>query len=142
VASLVFGACQSKKEKTEDNAESKAKETTAEMVDPENPPVMSFEETVFDFGTVSEGEVVKHTFYFSNTGKSPLIIHSAQGSCGCTVPDWPKEPIAPGEEGKIEVTFNSNGKGGDNKKLVTILANTKPVKTVITIKGFVKEAKK
>ena len=77
------------------------------------------------------------TFRFKNVGQSNLIISSAQGSCGCTVPEWPKEPIAPGAEGKIEVTFNSTGKQGLQNKTVTLVANTIPNTKVIVIKGEV-----
>lgn len=126
----VFAAsCQSDKVKSEN--------VSSEMVDNENPPKMDFEETSHNFGTISQGETVKHTFFFKNTGKTPLIIQSAQGSCGCTIPVWPKDPIAPGSEGKIEVSFNSEYKKGHQEKLVTILANTKPIKTVLKMIGEV-----
>ena len=126
---LLLSSCQSDKVKSEN--------VDSSMVDPKNPPVIKFEESVYDFGTISQGEKVKHTYFFKNTGKSPLIIHSAQGSCGCTIPEWPKEPIQPGEEGKIEVSFNSEYKSGHQEKMVTILANTKPTKTFLKITGEV-----
>lgn len=129
LAGIVLSSCQSDKVKSEN--------VSSEMVDPKNPPVMTFEESTYDFGTISQGERVKHTYFFKNTGKSPLIIHSAQGSCGCTIPEWPKEPVQPGEEGKIEVSFNSEYKSGHQEKMVTILANTKPTKTFIKITGDV-----
>jgi hypothetical protein len=99
--------------------------------------VMEFDETTFNFGTISQGEVAKHTFFFKNTGKSPLIIASAQGSCGCTIPIWPKDPIQPGQEGKIEVSFNSEFKSGPQEKMVTILANTDPIKSYLKVVGKV-----
>jgi hypothetical protein len=126
---LLLSSCQSDKVKSEN--------VDSSMVDPKNPPVIEFEESVYDFGTISQGEKVKHTYFFKNTGKSPLIIHSAQGSCGCTIPEWPKEPVQPGEEGKIEVSFNSEYKSGHQEKMVTILANTKPTKTFLKITGEV-----
>lgn len=126
---LLLSSCQSDKVKSEN--------VDSSMVDPKNPPVIKFEESVYDFGTISQGEKVKHTYFFKNTGKSPLIIHSAQGSCGCTIPEWPKEPVQPGEEGKIEVSFNSEYKSGHQEKMVTILANTKPTKTFLKITGEV-----
>ena len=100
-------------------------------------PVMTFAETEYDFGSVATGAVVKHTFEFTNTGKTPLLIDNAQASCGCTVPQWPKEPVAPGAKGKIDVEFNSAGKMGVQNKTVTITANTQPNTTVVTIKGTV-----
>ena len=69
--------------------------------------------------------------------ETDLIISSAQGSCGCTVPEWPKEPIKPGEEGKIAVTFNSSGKQGKQNKTITLVANTIPNTKVIALKGDV-----
>lgn len=100
-------------------------------------PVMTFVETEHDFGDISEGEVVEHTFKFKNTGSAPLVIVSAKGSCGCTVPEWPKEPIAPGEEGEMLVKFNSSGKPNQQNKQVTITANTEAGKEVIKIKAMV-----
>ena len=100
--------------------------------------VMSFSETEFDFGMVDEGEKVSHTYKFENTGSEPLILSNAKGSCGCTVPKWPKEPIAPGESGVITVEFNSKNKKGKRNQKVTITANTDPAQTFIYLKGEVK----
>ncbi len=99
--------------------------------------VMSFTETEFNFGKVKAGEQVMHEYSFKNTGKEPLVISNAKGSCGCTVPEWPKEPIAPGASGKIKVAFDSKGKSGPQTKQVTITANTDPVQSIIYIKGDV-----
>ncbi|MBK6611264.1 MAG: DUF1573 domain-containing protein [Sphingobacteriales bacterium] len=90
-----------------------------------------------DWGNIKEGEVVNHTFKFKNTGKEPLIISSAKGSCGCTVPSFPKEPIAPGATSEIKVEFNSKGKKNQQTKTVTINANTDPNPTRLTIKSNV-----
>ena len=102
---------------------------------------IAFEETEYDFGMVMEGEKVVHDYKFTNTGDEPLIIKNAKGSCGCTVPDWPREPIAPGESSVIKVQFDSKNKGkvggGLQSKRVTITANTDPVNTYLTIKGKV-----
>ncbi|MBK9014779.1 MAG: DUF1573 domain-containing protein [Saprospiraceae bacterium] len=99
--------------------------------------VMSFTETEFNFGKVKAGEKVEHEYTFKNTGKEPLVISNAKGSCGCTVPEWPKEPIAPGASAKIKVNFDSKGKSGPQTKQVTITANTDPVQSIIYIKGDV-----
>ena len=96
-----------------------------------------FEGSHHDFGTINEGDVVTHIFKFTNTGEVPLIIKDAKGSCGCTVPNPPKEPIAVGETGEIEVKFNSNGKPNVQNKTVTITANTNPATTRLTIKATV-----
>ncbi|GLR17362.1 DUF1573 domain-containing protein [Portibacter lacus] len=102
---------------------------------------VEFAENTYDFGEVMDGEKVEHTYSFTNTGSEPLVISNAKGSCGCTVPSWPKEPIAPGETGEILVRFDSKGKGrvggGAQTKTVTITANTTPPDTRITIKGKV-----
>lgn len=109
-----------------------------EEVKPEGPlPAFQFAEERHDFGTIKEGEVVEKIFKFKNTGDAPLIISSATASCGCTVPVWPKEPIAVGEEGEIQVRFNSKGKPGMQNKTVTITANTYPKINRLTIKANV-----
>lgn len=99
---------------------------------------MNFVEMNHDFGTMIEGEVKEYSFTFKNTGNEPLHIEHAKGSCGCTVPQWPKDPIAPGGSGQIVVKFNSTNKVGKNSKKVTIVANTEPISTVLTITADVK----
>jgi hypothetical protein len=100
---------------------------------------IKFDNPEFDWGKVMDGEKVTHIFKFKNTGNEPLIISNAKGSCGCTVPEWPKDAIAPGKSGEIKVVFDSKGKGApggkDDSKKVTITANTDPVDTYLTIKG-------
>ena len=98
---------------------------------------IQYENSEFDFSTIDEGEVVKHIYKFKNTGDMPLIISNCKGSCGCTVPTWPKEPIPPGGDGEIKVEFNSKGKPGPQRKQVTVTANTTPTETFLVIKGEV-----
>jgi len=100
-------------------------------------PKISFSKTEHDFGTINEGDIVETVFEFTNTGKSELIISSAKGSCGCTVPQWPKEPIAPGEKGEIKVKFNSYKKPNKQQKQVTLLTNTAEGKEILIIKAQV-----
>ncbi|MEE2700080.1 MAG: DUF1573 domain-containing protein [Bacteroidota bacterium] len=100
-------------------------------------PNLTFEKLRHNFGEITQGESVSHQFTFSNTGKGDLIISNAKGSCGCTVPKWPKKPIAPGEEGEIKVTFNSNNREGKQQKMVTLVTNAIPNTTVLTITGNV-----
>lgn len=100
-------------------------------------PVMTFDKTEHDFGTINEGDIAKTTFTFTNTGKTPLIIAQAQGSCGCTVPSFPKEAVAPGATGVIEVAFNSTGKPNLQQKLVTLFTNTEKGSEVLKIKAMV-----
>jgi hypothetical protein len=110
-----------------------ALEVSQKNMAPEDYPVMTFAETNFDFGTINQGDVVTHIFKFTNTGKTPLIIQGATGSCGCTVPETPKEPVAPGAASQIKVVFNSAGKKDRQSKTVTVLANTNPAETKIGI---------
>ncbi len=96
-----------------------------------------FEEVTHDFGTIKEGEPAIHVFKFTNTGQNPLKIESAKASCGCTAPEYPKDPIQPGNQGEIKVTFHTKGRLGAQHKAVTINANTSPVSTRIFIKANV-----
>ncbi len=98
-----------------------------------------FKQDEFDFGTIKQGEVVTHEFEFVNNGIEPIIISSAAGSCGCTVPIWPKDPIAKGAKSTIKVTFNSTGKMGLQDKTVTINSNAKQNPIVIHMKGNVEK---
>jgi hypothetical protein len=105
---------------------------------PEGPlPVLQFEKTEHDFGTIQEGQKVSYTYKFKNTGEAPLIIQSAQPTCGCTVPDWSKEPIPVGGEGFVKAEFDSNGKPNMQNKTVTVTANTWPKQTVLSFKAMV-----
>lgn len=108
---------------------------TEKPVDP-NAPEMTFEQEVHDFGTIEYGGNGVYNFKFTNTGKSPLVISSARGSCGCTVPKWPKEPIMKGETGEINVSYDTK-RAGPFTKTVTIDSNAKTAQKVITIKGTV-----
>ena len=101
---------------------------------------IKFEESSYAWGSIKEGEKMTHIFKFKNVGSNDLIISDAHGSCGCTVPEWPKEPIKAGKNGEIKVVFDSKGKAGDQQKTVTLTANTEPANTVLTIKGSVKAA--
>jgi hypothetical protein len=100
---------------------------------------ITFETTEYNFGTIDEGDVVEHSYKFTNTGKVPLTILSARSSCGCTTPEWPKEPIPPGGTGEILAKFNSEGRIGEQSKLVIVTANTYPNETTVKLKGVVKE---
>lgn len=99
--------------------------------------MIQFEEDDYDFGTQQSGKVYSHVYRFKNVGNAPLVITGAKGSCGCTVPYYPKEPILPGEESEIEVAFDSKDKYGPQSKRVTITANTDPPQTFLTIRGVV-----
>jgi len=99
---------------------------------------IKFKKMVHDFGRMKEGEKREFDFEFTNTGKEDLIIEDCKGSCGCTVPEWPKDPIKPGQSAAINVKFDSTKKEKDQEKSVTITANTEPeITTVIKIKAYV-----
>lgn len=98
-------------------------------------PDMKFEEETHDFGRITQGEKVAYAFRFKNTGGSNLIVSSAHGSCGCTIPEYPKKPILPGEEAVIDVVFASEGKSGMVEKSVTIVTNCEPSTKIIYIKA-------
>lgn len=99
----------------------------------------SLKSVEFNFGTIKQGDVINHEFVFTNIGKEPLIISEAHGSCGCTVPQWPKEPIKKGEKGTLKVTFNSAGKMGLQDKTITITSNAKSSPKIIHLKGTVEK---
>jgi len=88
-------------------------------------PKMTFEKTSFFFGTKNEGDIVEHNFKFKNTGDAPLVITEVERACGCTDPEFSKEPILPGQEGFIKVTFYSNGRTGVIRKTMKIKSNIK-----------------
>ena len=112
--------------------------SSSSMVSSSESPIMSFDKTLHDFGTIQEGETVETIFTFTNSGKSDLIIVDARGSCGCTVPEYPKNtPIPPGESGKIRVSFDSSNKPNMQQKTVTISANTDSGRETIRIKALV-----
>lgn len=118
-----------------------AKPVKEPEVRPEGPlPEFAFAKEEHDFGKINEGDQVDYIFEFTNTGEAPLIISSAKGSCGCTVPEWPKEPIAVGDKGEIKVKFNSKKKPGIQNKTVTITSNTFPKQKKIRIKADVTPA--
>jgi hypothetical protein len=105
---------------------------------PEGPlPTLDFERVDYDFGTIKEGQKVNYTYKFKNTGVAPLIIQSVQPSCGCTAPDWTKEPIPVGGSGFVKVEFDSNGKTGMQNKMVTVTANTWPKQMKLNFKAMV-----
>jgi hypothetical protein len=98
---------------------------------------ISFDKKEYDFGTVNEGEIVETVFKVTNSGTTDLVITNATGSCGCTVPVWPKAPIKPGETGDIAVKFNTSGKPNRQMKTVTLTANTESGREVLTLRGSV-----
>jgi hypothetical protein len=105
-----------------------------------NAPKLVFAQENHNFGTLLEGPQATHEFKFKNEGKEPLILSNVKASCGCTTPAWPKEPVLPGKEASILVTYNTQGRVGPFTKNVTITSNAEPGTKVITIKGEVIKA--
>lgn len=98
---------------------------------------ISFDEDSHNFGKIRQGEVVAHTFKFTNSGDNPLRIETVKPSCGCTSPKWTKEDVAPGATGEIVVEFDSKGKNGMQNKSVTVVTNSEPQAKVLTFSGEV-----
>ena len=103
--------------------------------------LLGFDDTKHDFGTITEGEVVKHAYLFKNLGTNPLLISKAVASCGCTVPSYPKEPIPPGGKGEIVVEFNSTNRVGKQNKNVLVYSNGQEEAKSIGFTVEVKEKK-
>ena len=102
-------------------------------------PIVEILESEFDFGEIKQGDIVSHNYNIKNIGNADLLISSAKGSCGCTVPEWPQDPIGPGELANIKVTFDSKGKIGKQAKRVTLMTNAIPNVKILTIKGNIVE---
>ncbi|EAZ79876.1 DUF1573 domain-containing protein [Algoriphagus machipongonensis] len=104
--------------------------------------VISFKEKSVDFGDITQGDKVSHTFELTNSGKTPLIISNVAATCGCTVPSWPKDPIAPGKTAEIKVSFNSTGKMGKQNSVVRIYSNaSEPIEKVSLISNVLPKTK-
>jgi len=138
-AVIAFTACKQKSKLDEKVAA--AANTSAAPVAEADAPKVKFEKEIFDFGVITQGEKVQFDFKFKNTGKTPLIITDATATCGCTVPEYPKTPVKPGEEGVIKVVFDSAGKIGMQDKQVTIFSNANPEADKLHLVGEVKEKK-
>lgn len=101
---------------------------------------ISFEDLVHDFGLIEEGPNATHEFIFTNTGTAPLVLTNVKASCGCTTPSWTKEPVLPGEEGKVLVSYSTAKRLGAFNKSVSITTNAEVPLQVIYIKGNVEAA--
>ncbi len=132
-ASLLWSSCAN----PSDQVKSQEEQMALQAVQSTELPIITFIAESHDFGIINEGQVVETEFKFTNTGDAPLIISAAQGSCGCTIPEYPKEPIAPGEEGRILVSFNSEGKPNQQSKTVTLTTNAVPSTKVLSISANV-----
>ena len=100
-------------------------------------PAITFDKKMHDFGRLSQGESIAYSFKFTNTGTADLLVSDCEATCGCTVADFPKKPLKPGEVGYITVTFNSAGKFGQEEQFVEVMANTQPSKNQLIIRANV-----
>jgi hypothetical protein len=135
---LCLSGCKSPDENSNISTQIVKNPNTAEgKIDKTMLPEFQFNVEEHDFGKVIEGEIVTYAFKFTNVGKADLLISSVSTSCGCTVSKFPKDPIRPGEEGYVEATFNSEGRGGFQNKTITVVANTQPNHRTLRIKAQV-----
>lgn len=140
---IAFSACNNEQSQTNGVTTSDASNSNVSAVsNPSNGAAFKFEKESYDFGQITEGEKVSYEFAFTNSGKEPLIITGATATCGCTVPEFPNHPIAPGEGGIVSVTFDSSGKGGMQNKVIRVTANTNPAVTELHMIGDIKPASK
>ncbi|RLD26572.1 MAG: DUF1573 domain-containing protein [Bacteroidetes bacterium] len=108
------------------------------IIKPSGPKTsVNFDVYEYDFGNIAQNSNNKYVYTFTNTGKEPLVISKAKGTCGCTVPRWPKEPIAPGESGEIEIIYKPGKQKNKQSKTITITANTEPANTILKVKANV-----
>jgi len=131
---IALTSCQDASSKIKDQV---PENLTLQAAIPTSLPTFVFANESHDFGQINEGEVVTVDFNFTNEGEAPLIISNASGSCGCTVPQWPRTPIAPGESGVISVSFDSKSKPGNQTKTVTLTSNAMPNVKVLKISAQV-----
>ena len=100
-------------------------------------PILHIENPSYNFGDIEQGKIVEHSFNIKNNGNLPLIISNVITTCGCTAPEWPKEPIAPNNSTSIKIVFDSRGKAGIQNKVVTIISNAQIPQSRIKIKANV-----
>ena len=135
-ALIVLASCTSNDEKNEISTDLISNPLTAEKNAEEVVvPIIELDTDIYDFGEITQGESVSTEFILKNIGEAALLIRSAKGSCGCTVPEWPREVVAVGESADIKVTFNSAGKKGKQNKTVTLVTNAIPSTKVLKITG-------
>ena len=141
VATIAFMAsCGNSSQQTNAEDPAAVTEATSEQADTDaGIGRVEYVEAEYDFGTITEGEVVDHVFKFKNTGDAPVILSQVSASCGCTTPDYTKEPVLPGNDGEIKVSFNSLGQVGVQQKIISIMSNADNRITTVQIKGTVEK---
>lgn len=104
--------------------------------------IITYDSSFYEFGKVMQGAMVRHTFHFTNTGKEPYLIEDVKTTCGCTVPVWTRDTIAPGGTGEVHVDFNTGGKSGRQLKIIRVVGNTEPGEMILQLSGEIKIPKK
>lgn len=133
IGALSFSACNNPSKTNEIDVDLIHNSYSADGNNESQMPTIVFDCDLHDFGRLSEGESISYSFHFKNTGKSDLVISGCNASCGCTVADYPKKRIAPGEDGYVTVSFNSRGKIGQQYQEVTVNSNAQPSRNVLKI---------
>jgi hypothetical protein len=118
------------------------KAQSTEKKDNEPKATIEFESLIFDFGKIYDGKPAEHEFVFVNKGKAPLILSNVQPGCGCTTPEWPREPIMPGQKSKIKAIYNAGSFRGPFSKGITVQSNAANGNQQLTIKGTVEDTPK
>lgn len=134
---LAVSSCDKKTNASSQIDETKVQEAEARNEQVGKFPVLTFTEEEHDFGTINEGDKVEYIYTFKNDGEAELYIIDAKPSCGCTVPEFTKTPVAPGGTGEIKIVFDSNGKPGEQSKSVTVVTNTKEGESKLKFKAQV-----
>lgn len=133
-ACLFFTSCDVRKK----DARSNMMNSTEQAVPAKDPTTVQIIDSAYNFGSITEGDVVEYNYRFKNTGNKPLVITHTSASCGCTIPEKPEQPILPGEIGFIKVKFNSEHRAGDAHKTVTVESNAEPAFPLLVLTGVVK----
>jgi len=134
-ALTLFFSCQSEQKSIPANLVNNPK--SASGIQSTDVPQITFNKVEHDFGRLIQGEQVIHVFKFTNTGSSDLLISKVSASCGCTASKYTRDPVKPGQEGKVEITFDSNGQRGIQNKTITVLTNGIPQMTTLRVKAQV-----
>lgn len=137
VFAVLFSSCNNKAAASKINSDNLENAKQRDVKIKTSAALISFDRSMHDFGTVTEGTIVETVFKVTNTGKTDLVITDAQVTCGCTVPVWPKAPIKPGQTEDIKVKFNTNGKKNRQQKNITLITNTKSGREILSLKGMV-----
>ena len=138
LATLTFTSCTKESASSKIKAENVKEAEQRDATINKGAPVIEWDKIEHDFGNINQGDKVETIFTLTNVGEGDLIVTKAKGSCGCTVPQWPREAIAPGKTADIKVVFNSRGKKNKSTNTITLTTNTAKGSEVVRIKAFVK----